>query len=185
MHASNFRPVKRVVDVIRVFERIRRRLPARLLMLGDGPDRPLAEELVAELSLQDDVEFRDPQTDIATAYRRSHLFLLLSDYESFGLSALEAMACGTPVVVSRAGGLVEVVDEGQTGHLCPVGDIEAIADAACSILDDRTTWQYMSEAASRHARAQFCRDKVIPRYEQLYEQVLRKDSPLTTCPPRE
>ncbi len=173
LHASNFRPVKRVFDVVRVFAQVRKRLPgAKLVMVGDGPDRGAARELASELNVGDVVEFAGPQLNIEQTYRDSHLYLLLSDYESFGLSALEAMASGTPVVASKAGGLVEVVDEGQSGHLCPVGDVDAMAEAAVSILDDRATWDHMSAASARHARELFCKDKIIPRYERFYEQVM-------------
>lgn len=174
LHASNFRPVKRVVDVVRVFERIQRHIPARLVMVGDGPDRGLAEELAAELGICHRVRFLGPRSNIEDLYRHSHLFLLLSDYESFGLSALEAQACGVPAVVSRSGGLTEVVREGVTGHLCPVGDIQQIADAALHTLSDREQWGAMSESAVSHARRTFCRDKILPRYENFYEQVLNK-----------
>ncbi len=175
LHASNFRAVKRVFDVVRVFAEVHKQLPnAKLIMVGDGPDHGRARELAAELGVCDSVEFAGPQLNIEQTYRDSHLCLLLSDYESFGLAALEAMASGTPVVVSKAGGLVEVVDEGQSGFLRPVGDIAAMAEAAVSVLDDRATWQHMSQAAARHAREQFCKDKIIPLYEQFYERVAFK-----------
>jgi N-acetyl-alpha-D-glucosaminyl L-malate synthase BshA len=172
LHASNFRPVKRVFDVVRVFERIQRELPARLLLVGDGPELGSAQELVAELDICDRVEFAGTQVDIEQAYRDSHLFLLLSDYESFGVSALEAMACGTPVVASRAGGLVEVIEDGLSGRLCKVGDIDAIADAALQTLGERDTWQRISNAGKLHAREQFCMELIVPRYEEFYEHVL-------------
>jgi N-acetyl-alpha-D-glucosaminyl L-malate synthase BshA len=173
LHASNFRPVKRVFDVVRVFAKVREKLPgAKLIMVGDGPERGAACELASQLGVCGSVEFAGPQLNIEDTYRNSHLYLLLSDYESFGLSALEAMASGTPVVVSKAGGLVEVVDEGQSGYLRPVGDIDAMAKAAVSILDDRATWEHMSAAAARHARELFCKDKIIPQYERFYEKVI-------------
>ncbi len=173
MHASNFRPVKRVFDIIRVFALVHRRLPgARLTMVGDGPERGNAAELAAELGVGAAVDFVGTQVDIQDAYRRSHLFLLLSEYESFGVSALEAMACGTPVIVSRAGGLVEVVDDGVTGRLLPVGQVDAIAAAACEILTDRPKWSAMSFACTQRARNNFCKDLIVPQYESYYEQVL-------------
>jgi N-acetyl-alpha-D-glucosaminyl L-malate synthase BshA len=173
LHASNFRPVKRVFDVVRVFAQLRKALPkAQLVMVGDGPERGAACELAAELGVRDAVEFAGPQLNIEDTYRNCHLYLLLSDYESFGLSALEAMASGMPVVVSQAGGLVEVVEEGQSGFLRPVGDVAAMAAAAVSALDDKATWQHMSKAAAQHAREMFCKDKIIPQYELYYEKVI-------------
>lgn len=172
LHASNFRPVKRVFDVVRSFAAIRRTLDAKLVMVGDGPERGAAVELAAELGLADHVAFPGTQVDIEQAYREAHLFLLLSQYESFGLSALEAMACGTPVVVSKAGGLVEVVDDGQSGRLCAVGDTEAVAAAAVEILGDAATWRQFSLAARTRARRRFCKELIIPQYESFYERVL-------------
>lgn len=172
LHASNFRPVKRVFDIIRAFERMRRSVDAKLIMVGDGPQRGDAAELAAELQIAEHVEFAGTTVDIEQAYRDAHLFLLLSDYESFGLSALEAMACGTPVVASRAGGLVEVIDDGVAGRLCPVGDTEAVAEAALAILGDRQTWLRHSEASKRHARHHFCKELIVPMYERFYEGVL-------------
>jgi len=177
LHASNFRPVKRVFDIVRAFARLRESVDAKLVMVGDGPQRGDAAQLAAELKVGDHVEFAGTQVDIEQAYRDAHLFLLLSDYESFGLSALEAMACGTPVIASRAGGLVEVVDDGAAGRLCPVGDPDAVAVAAHAILADRQTWLSHSEAGKRHARQHFCKELIVPMYEQFYQRVLESPSP--------
>ncbi len=175
MHASNFRPVKRVFDIVRVFAQVRQQLPgARLLMVGDGPERGSAEELAAELGVCDAVDFVGTQVDIQECYRRSHLFLLLSQYESFGVSALEAMACGTPVIASKAGGLVEVIDDGVTGRLIPVGAVDEVAAAATAILTDPQAWSAMSLASHQRARDRFCKDLVIPRYERYYQQVIER-----------
>lgn len=183
LHASNFRPVKRVFDVVRTFATIRKQINAKLIMIGDGPERGAAEELCAELGLAGDVEFPGTTVDIEQAYREAHLFLLLSEYESFGLAALEAMACGTPVVVSKAGGLVEVVDEGQSGRLCPVGAIDRMAEAGLSIVGEATTWRQFSLEAKVLARKRFCKQLIIPRYEAFYERVLRGEaaSAATSC----
>lgn len=172
LHASNFRPVKRVFDVIRVFDRIQQKVPAKLLMVGDGPDRALAEDLARELGIADKVEFTGPQTDVERICRQSHLFLMLSDYESFGLSALEAMACGAPAIASLAGGLPEVVINGVTGFLCNVGDLEQMACRATCLLKDRKAWEAMSLAGQRMAHEKFCKDLILPQYEAFYEQIL-------------
>ena len=176
LHVSNFRPVKRIFDVVRVFDQIHRSIDARLTMVGDGPLRGMAEEQVAELGLCDRVQFIGPQADVESLYRRSHLFLLLSDYESFGLSALEAMACGTPVLGSRAGGLTEVVEHGVSGHLCTVGDIDELARCGLHILEDAERWKRMSVAAAERAQKNFCKDGMMERYEAFYHQVLEARS---------
>ena len=173
LHVSNFRPVKRVFDVVRVFHRIRQEFPARLVMVGDGPVRGLAEELAAELGVCDHVRFVGTQVDLADIYRASHLYLLLSEYESFGLSALEAMACATPVLATRSGGLIEVVEDGVGGRLCPVGHVDELAEAALQMLHDRSTWQTYSAGALRGARQRYCKTKILPLYEQFYERILQ------------
>jgi len=172
LHASNLRPVKRVTDVMRVFERVNRSLPAHLTILGEGPEKGLAQELAAELGLCDRVTFTSTARCVPSATRAAHLSLLLSDYESFGLSALEAMACGTPVAASDSGGLPEVIDHGQTGLLCPVGDVSATADAVIALLSDREKWERMSRAAAAAARDRFGLETVVPLYERLYDRVL-------------
>ena len=172
LHASNFRPVKRVSDVIRVFHLVRKELPARLALVGDGPEKGIAEELVAELGLCDFVDFREPAQDVQHLMQSSHLFLLLSEYESFGLSALEAMACGTPVAATCNGGLPEIVADGVTGILCPVGDANRVAARLVDLLADRAKWESMSAAAARRARETFEAGTIVPQYEALYERTL-------------
>lgn len=172
LHASNFRPVKRVFDIVRSFAEMRKQINAKLVMVGEGPDRGSAMELAGELGICGDVEFPGNTVDIQDAYRNAHLFLLLSDYESFGLSALEAMACGTPVVASRSGGLLEVIDDGVTGRLTPVGDIPAITGAAMDLLGDAQRWREASLAGKLHARKHFCKNLIVPQYEAFYERVL-------------
>lgn len=171
VHASNLRPVKRIADVINVFHLVAQRLPARLTVVGDGPDLGLAQEIAAELGICDKVDFTGVSESMPIALRKSHLYLLLSLYESFGLSALEAMACGTPVAATRAGGLPEVVEDGVTGLLSPVGDVHDAADRIVDLLRDRNRWERMSLAAAESARTRFAVETVIPQYEALYERI--------------
>ena len=168
MHVSNFRPVKRVRDVVGVFARVRERLPAVLVMIGDGPDRVDAESEARRLGVERDVHFLGKLDIVAPLLAEADLFLLPSQNESFGLSALEALASGVPVIGTRAGGLVEVVRDGETGVLCPVGDVPGMADAALEVLGDRGRWQRMSAAAIVDARQRFSRDEIVERYERFY-----------------
>jgi L-malate glycosyltransferase len=171
-HISNFREVKRVKDVVRVFARIRRAMPATLLMIGDGPERVDAENESRELQVSADVRFLGRLDSVASLLQESDLFLLPSQTESFGLAALEAMACGSPVVASRAGGLPEVVDDGVNGILEPVGSVEAMGRRAVELLRDQGRHQSMRSAALAKA-AEFSADRVVPMYEALYRDVLR------------
>ena len=168
MHVSNFRPVKRVRDVVGIFARVRERMPAVLVMIGDGPDRVDAEAEARRLGVERDVYFLGKLDIVAPLLAEADLFLLPSQSESFGLSALEALASGVPVVGSRAGGLVEVVREGETGALCPVGDVQGMADIALAVLSDRARWERMSAAAAGDARQRFSRDEIVERYERFY-----------------
>lgn len=172
MHVSNFRGVKRVRDVVRIFARITREIPSVLVMVGDGPDRVDALEEAVSLGVEHDVHFLGKIDAVAPLLAVADLFLLPSQSESFGLSALEALASGVPVVGSLAGGLPEVVREGETGALRPVGDVEAMARASIEILGDRDRWQAMSGAAAADARARFSRDQIVAEYEALYRTAL-------------
>jgi len=170
-HVSNFRPVKRVEDVVRVFERIAGELPARLLLVGDGPERGRAQRVAEDLGVGDRVVFLGKQQSVVEILSCAELFLLPSESEAFGLVALEAMACGVPVVASRVGGIAEVVSEPDAGRLAPVGDVDAMAEAALHFLSDDATWARAS-AAARAAATRFSADVVVPRYEALYRRVL-------------
>lgn len=172
MHVSNFRAVKRVTDVVEVFARLARRVRARLVLVGDGPDRPLAIERVERLGLENQVLFLGRHDSVDELLRCCDLFLLPSESESFGLAALEAMACGSPVIATRAGGLVEVIPEGVAGHLFPVGDVEAMGDAAVSVLSDGSRWRSMSVAAREIAVERFSAERIVPVYEAYYRDVV-------------
>ena len=151
MHISNFRPVKRVPDVVQIFAAVRRDIPSVLVMVGDGPDRSAAEEEARGLGVEADVRFLGKIDGVAPLLASADLYLLTTDRESFGLSALEAQACGVPVLGYDVGGLPEVVQSGVTGHLGVVGDIVGMAGTAIEILGSDALWQAMSAAASRRA----------------------------------
>jgi L-malate glycosyltransferase len=172
MHISNFRPVKRVRDVVRIFRKIARAVPARLVFVGDGPDRSEAAHEASALGISDRVLFLGKQDSVAELLACADLFLLPSASESFGLSALEAMASGVPVVASRAGGLPSVVEDGVSGFLAEIGDIDAMAEAGAAVLSDPARWKSMSEAARASAIERFGVDRVVPQYEAYYNQVL-------------
>ncbi len=173
MHISNFRAVKRVVDVIRIFARVRASGPAKLIMVGDGPDRTEAEEEARALNVHHDVRFLGRIENVAPLLAAADLFLLPSESESFGLSALEALASGVPVVATNVGGLPEVVQHGITGHLAPLGAVDEMGDAAIAILRDPGRLQTMRDAAAADARARFSLDAVLAQYEALYAEALR------------
>jgi len=170
-HVSNFRPVKRLLDVVRVFAAVRRAVPATLVLVGDGPDRDAAQHEADRLKLGRDVRFLGKVDRVADVLRGSDLFLLPSEEESFGLAALEAMACGVPVIASRVGGLPEVVVDGETGYLVPVGALEEMAERAIGVLRDGALQQRMSRRAAERA-GDFSVERVVPQYEQLYQTLL-------------
>jgi len=172
MHISNFRPVKRVLDVVRAFAHVRAALKSVLVFVGDGPERPAAEELVADLGLGRDVRFLGKVDAVADLLRCADLFLLPSESESFGLAALEALACGVPVVGTNVGGLREVVPA-DAGALVPLGDVEQMAQHALAILGDAARLRATRVAAVRSA-ARYSADEVVPMYEDLYRRVLAR-----------
>jgi L-malate glycosyltransferase len=175
MHLSNFRPVKRVTDVIEIFALVREKIPAKLVMIGDGPDRGAAEWLARQRHISRDVLFIGKQDRIYEKLGAADLFLLPSDLESFGLAALEAMACEVPIVASRVGGLPEVVEDGVDGYLVPPRDVAAAADRALNILTRADRGREMGQQARIDARKKFCANDIIPMYEAHYERVLNSN----------
>ncbi len=171
-HVSNFRKVKRIDDVIRIFQRVNAQMPSKLLMIGDGPERQQAEELGRKLGIYSDIRFLGKQEMMDELLSIADLFLLPSQHESFGLSALEAMACRVPVISTEVGGLPEINLDGKTGFLSPVGDVESMAANALHILEDEQRLQTFKTHAFEQAR-RFDKESIIPRYEALYEQVVR------------
>jgi N-acetyl-alpha-D-glucosaminyl L-malate synthase BshA len=172
IHVSNLRPVKQVDAVVRVFAEVRRQVPARLLIVGEGPELSHAEQVMHDLRLTEHVELIGEAQDIVALLSVSDLFLLPSLQESFGLSALEAMACGVPVVASNVGGLPEVVADGVAGFLHPPGDVSGMAQSAISILSDAALHERMAADGERLARERFTADRIVPQYEALYERAL-------------
>jgi N-acetyl-alpha-D-glucosaminyl L-malate synthase BshA len=170
-HVSNFRAVKRVADVVSIFDRVRKQIPSKLLMIGDGPDRLKVEEQARTLGIYDEIRFLGKQEQISEILSITDLFLLPSETESFGLSALEAMACGVPVISTNAGGLPEINVQGKTGFLSNVGDVVEMSKNAIHILSDNDRLLHFKKAAISHAR-KFERQHIIPQYEKLYKEVL-------------
>ena len=182
VHMSNFRKVKRVEDVVRTFAYISKAMPARLVMIGDGPEVSHCCQLVQQLGLKDRVLFMGNQEQVVPLLSVADLFLLPSEQESFGLAALEAMACGAPVISSDVGGLPEVVVEGETGHLCGVGDVEGMASRAITLLSNPEMHREFSQAAVDRVRTTFCAARIIPQYEDLYRRVLGVVEEFTVFP---
>jgi L-malate glycosyltransferase len=172
MHLSNFRPVKRITDAIEIFARVREKMPAKLVMMGDGPDRGAAEYMVRRRRLQKDVFFVGKQDRVHEKLGQADLFLLPSDLESFGLAALEAMACELPVIATNVGGLPEVVTNGVDGYLVAPRDVESAATRAIEILSRPDRGRAMGQQARINARRRYCSNDVIPQYEAYYEKVL-------------
>lgn len=182
-HVSNFRPVKRVGDVVRAFALVRRRLPeALLLMVGEGPDRDGAEALARELGVSDGVRFLGQQDGLEHLLPDTDCFLLPSDSESFGLAALEAMACGVPAIGTRVGGLADVIRPGVDGDLCEPGNPECLAESALAILGDPARHAAMRTAARARAVDAFALEAIAPRYEAVYREVLRRSGESSAAP---
>jgi N-acetyl-alpha-D-glucosaminyl L-malate synthase BshA len=172
MHLSNFRPVKRVADVVKIFAQVARELPARLVLIGDGPDRSTVEWLAHDLGIHGRIHFLGKQEKVNELLPLADLILMPSQLESFGLAALEAMACKTPAIATRVGGVPELIDDGETGLLYPVGDIEGMAAGAVGLLKDRERLEAMRDAARQMAQKRFCASLVVPHYVRYYESVL-------------
>ena len=176
MHASNFRPVKRVSDVVRIFDRVQKEIPSKLLLVGAGPERLFVQQLVKELHLTEHVHFLGEQDYLESLLSCADLFVLPSEQESFGLVALEAMSCEVPVIGTAIGGLPEVVPQGETGFLFPVGETKQMADAAIELLSDDRKLASFRGRARQWAVERFDSETIIPRYEQFYQEVLERES---------
>jgi N-acetyl-alpha-D-glucosaminyl L-malate synthase BshA len=171
IHLSNFRPVKRVLDCVRILKEVLQSTPARLVMVGDGPERGPAEMLARELGIDRHVTFLGKQDHVERLIPRHHVLLMPSEMESFGLAALEAMACGLPPVSTRVGGVPELISDGVDGFLEPVGDIGAQAARVVSLLTDDALYRRMSAAARHSAETRYSTLLIIPQYEQYYKEV--------------
>jgi N-acetyl-alpha-D-glucosaminyl L-malate synthase BshA len=176
VHLSNFRPVKRVPDVIEVFDRVNKEIPARLLMIGDGPDRSAAEWLASKKKIRDRVHFVGKQDNVQTKLAVSDLMLMPSELESFGLAALEAMACKVPSIATRVGGVPELIEDGKTGFLTDVGDVDLMSKRALELLRDPQRLKVMGETARFEAQSSFCSTSIIEKYIAYYERVLERSS---------
>jgi len=176
VHLSNFRPVKRVNDVIEIFDRVRKKIPARLLLIGDGPDRSVAEWSAVQKGIHDDVLFLGKQDQIYEKLSIADIMLLPSELESFGLAALEAMACEVVPISTRAGGIPEVVDHGTSGYLADVGDVETMSRYAIELLSDENRLREMGKRARAVAMERFCSTKIVKQYEDFYRRILERSA---------
>ena len=172
IHVSNFRAVKRVGDIIKTFAKISEAMPAKLLMVGDGPEMTIVSKQVRQLGLEKNVIFLGKQENLEELYSISDLLLLLSEKESFGLVALEAMACGVPCIGTDVGGIPEVIQQGVSGYICKVGDIDDISEKAVSLLNDPDLHKSMSFESLELVKNKFKADQIVEQYEQLYWQLL-------------
>jgi len=172
IHTSNFRPVKRVMDVIKIFHAVVKKVPSKLILVGDGPDRSSCENLSRELHVNDHVKFLGKQAELVDLLSAADLFLIPSQSESFGLSALEAMACEVPVISSSVGGLPELVVHGETGYIAEIGDIDRMAKYAVELLSNDARRDIFAKAGRRRAIENFAIEKIVTLYEQHYERIL-------------
>jgi len=176
VHLSNFRPVKRVTDTIEIFDRVRKKIPSKLLLIGDGPDRSRAEWLAVQKGIHDDVLFLGKQDVIHEKLALADVLLLPSELESFGLAALEAMACRVVPIATRVGGVPELIEHGKSGYLAEVGDVETMARYAIEILSNEDRFKEMAQACRSVAQSRFCSSRIIPQYEEFYRRVLERSS---------
>jgi N-acetyl-alpha-D-glucosaminyl L-malate synthase BshA len=176
VHLSNFRPVKRLGDVIEIFDRVRKQMPAKLLLIGDGPDRSVAEWMAVQKGIHDDVLFLGKQDQIQEKLAIADIMLMPSELESFGLAALEAMACEVVPISTRAGGVPEVIDHGKTGYLADVGDVETMARYAIELLGNEQRLREMGKAARAVAMERFNSTKIVQQYEDFYRRVLERSA---------
>lgn len=173
-HISNFRPVKRVPDVIKIFYLVKQKIPAKLVLAGDGPERTECERLVRELNIKEDVYFLGKQEAVVDILNASDLFIMPSQSESFGLSALEAMACGVPTITTSIGGLPELVIHNETGYIAEIGDVERMAKYAIDLLSNPNKYKKFSENARKRAVEFFNKDKIVNQYEEFYQRILNQ-----------
>lgn len=176
VHLSNFRPVKRLTDVIEIFDRVRRQIPSKLLLIGDGPDRSVAEWLAVQKGIHEDVLFLGKQDQIYEQVAVADIMLMPSELESFGLAALEAMACEVVPIATRVGGVPEVIEHGVSGFLAEVGDVETMSRYAIELLCDESRLRQMARQARSVAQARFSASKIVPQYEDFYRRVLERSS---------
>jgi N-acetyl-alpha-D-glucosaminyl L-malate synthase BshA len=174
VHLSNFRPVKRVQDVIEIFDRVQKKIPAKLLLIGDGPDRSRAEWMAMEKRIQDRVIFLGKQDRVHEKLATADIMLLPSQLESFGLAALEAMACEVVPIATNVGGLPEVLEHGKTGYLAEVGDVEEMSRCAIDLLSNDEKLKQMAVEGRHVAQGHFCSTRIIPQYEKFYRGVLER-----------
>jgi N-acetyl-alpha-D-glucosaminyl L-malate synthase BshA len=176
VHLSNFRPVKRLTDVIEIFDRVRKQVPSKLLLIGDGPDRSVAEWLAVQKGIHEDVLFLGKQDQIYEQVAVADIMLMPSELESFGLAALEAMACEVVPIATRVGGVPEVIEHDVSGYLSEVGDVETMSRYAIDLLRDEPRLREMAKQARAVAQDRFCASKIVPQYEDFYRRVLERSS---------
>jgi len=176
VHLSNFRPVKRLPDVIEIFDRVHKKMPSKLLLIGDGPDRSVAEWLAVQKGIHGDVLFLGKQDQIEEKLSIADIMLIPSELESFGLAALEAMACEVVPISTRAGGVPEVIEHGKSGYLADVGDVETMARYAIELLSNDDLLREMGKQARAAAKERFCSTKIVKQYEDFYRRVLERSA---------